>query len=62
MELEPHLQRKVVEGGVMRAGAAAKTKLLLVRRLCRFLYQAGHRDLTTLIRSAGDASEVGWSD
>lgn len=58
----PHLKGKIVEGGVVGAGAAAKMKLLLIRGLRHFHPLADRRELTTLICSAGDAREMGRSD
>ena len=46
----------------MGAGAAAKTKLLLMSGLRHLHSQADRRDLTALIRSAGYASEVGGAN
>lgn len=60
--LVPHLPGRIVEGGVMRASAAVKTKLLLVSGLCHFHSHAARRDLRALIHSAGYTSEVGWSN
>lgn len=60
--LVSHLQRKIVEGGVVGASAAAETKLLLMDGLWHLHSLADCWDVTALIRSASYSSEVCGSD